>query len=312
MPIIGTPYNGQLGPLLPGIPVPRTIQSSTGTTPIVVQSIGHGLSTGDYVQINGHTVNTQADGRWEVQKVDADHVILLGSSSSVSGGATGTIVSLGFGTPYNVPADGDDNAAGTYLPSAEGTGDRAALLAADMPGRRLSQLVTNPTDNGASENTAWTETHVMAAQNTWEQVLGPGSSILTIATLDNILQFDTVDISLDASFLWTDSGGTGDGVTLSIFSQYFPWGGSLPTPTRISGSAKQVGDVATGVTAGRSGIHLRGVELISHANVQRARFYLYAFTRDATPGNVSILGKGSWRTDVRAYRNTAFAGRLTT
>ena len=68
--------------------------SSTNATPIVVTKVGHGLSTGDFVQITGHTTNTNANGMWKVT-VSGDTFTLfdLFGGNSVGngvGGATGT------------------------------------------------------------------------------------------------------------------------------------------------------------------------------------------------------------------------------
>lgn len=50
-----------------GRPLSATITSSTNATPIVVTTTAsHGLVTGDYVMITGHTVNTNANGVWRV------------------------------------------------------------------------------------------------------------------------------------------------------------------------------------------------------------------------------------------------------
>jgi hypothetical protein len=50
-----------------GRPLSATITSSTNATPIVVTTTAsHGLVTGDYVMITGHTTNTNANGVWRV------------------------------------------------------------------------------------------------------------------------------------------------------------------------------------------------------------------------------------------------------
>ena len=68
--------------------------SSTNATPIVFTKIGHGLATGDTIIIVGHTVNTKANGVWEVI-VTGNTFALVNADSTNSvgngvGGATGT------------------------------------------------------------------------------------------------------------------------------------------------------------------------------------------------------------------------------
>ena len=50
-----------------GRPTFSPIVSSTNATPIVLStSVAHGLVTGDYVSVTGHTINTNANGVWRV------------------------------------------------------------------------------------------------------------------------------------------------------------------------------------------------------------------------------------------------------
>lgn len=73
-------------------PLPATVSitSSTNATPIVITKAAHGLVTGDTVVITGHTTNTNANGNWEVTKIDDNTFSLDGSVGNGVGGATGT------------------------------------------------------------------------------------------------------------------------------------------------------------------------------------------------------------------------------
>jgi len=51
---------------------PQTLTSSTNASPTVITKTSHGLSTGDRVLIFGHTTNTNANGIWDVVRVDAN------------------------------------------------------------------------------------------------------------------------------------------------------------------------------------------------------------------------------------------------
>ena len=67
----------------------RAIVDSTNASPINVQVTGHGFASGDRVTINGHLVNTAANGTWLVTKVNANNFTLDGSTGNGVGGATG-------------------------------------------------------------------------------------------------------------------------------------------------------------------------------------------------------------------------------
>jgi hypothetical protein len=68
----------------------KSIASSTNANPISIHIVGHGYVTGDQVFINGHLVNTNANGSWPIVRTDADNFTLTGSSGNGVGGATGT------------------------------------------------------------------------------------------------------------------------------------------------------------------------------------------------------------------------------
>jgi hypothetical protein len=70
---------------------PRAIASSTNASPIEVTTAApHGYTTGQKVAIVGHTVNTNANGRWVVTVTGASTFELDGSVGNGVGGATGT------------------------------------------------------------------------------------------------------------------------------------------------------------------------------------------------------------------------------
>ena len=75
-----------------GVPYAGTtnnIASSTTNTPIVVTSNGHGLVPGDWVQITGHTTNTNANGLFRISASDANTFTLQNSVGNGTGSTTG-------------------------------------------------------------------------------------------------------------------------------------------------------------------------------------------------------------------------------
>lgn len=69
----------------------KTPTSSTNASPININIVSHGYSTGDTVVITSHTTNTNANGTWEIVVVDANNFTLTGSTGNGVGGATGTV-----------------------------------------------------------------------------------------------------------------------------------------------------------------------------------------------------------------------------
>jgi hypothetical protein len=91
------------------------IVSSTNASPIVLEITSHGWATGDSLDVEGHLVNTNANGATTITVVDANHVSLDGSVGNGVGGATGRA--------YPFPS------AGTQLPVGSDTPTIAGLTA---------------------------------------------------------------------------------------------------------------------------------------------------------------------------------------
>lgn len=69
------------------------IQSSTNASPIqITSSIAHNLTTGDYVHISAHNLNTNANGLWKVTIINATTFTLDGSTGNGTGVASGLIL----------------------------------------------------------------------------------------------------------------------------------------------------------------------------------------------------------------------------
>jgi hypothetical protein len=117
------PYN------VPSLPVAVNIASSTNTSPIAVTtSSPHGVETGESVMVHGHTGNTAANGAWRAIRSSANVLLLVGSTGSGVGGASGTVHNQCFGSSVAVPADGDDPTATILATPSEALQDRTALL----------------------------------------------------------------------------------------------------------------------------------------------------------------------------------------
>ena len=92
--------------LYPGLPIKiefvcgygaqsRTaLTSATNASPIVITSVGHGLSTGDRVRIESVIGNTAANGYWTVTKLTADTFSLNTSTGNAAYTSGGTFIKL--------------------------------------------------------------------------------------------------------------------------------------------------------------------------------------------------------------------------
>lgn len=74
-----------------GYATPVAIASSTNANPIVVTTAAvHGLAVGDCVVIDGHLVNTNANGGWVAVTVPTTTTFTIAALGNGVGGATGT------------------------------------------------------------------------------------------------------------------------------------------------------------------------------------------------------------------------------
>ena len=123
---------------------------STATTPIVFTKIGHGLVTGDTIIISGHTVNTNANGTWDVTVSGNTFTLFNANGSNSIGNGTGTTsglfrkitscrVNLASALTKNVALIGNQGAKVNWTPSANVT---AALSTTDFKEGFGSQTVT--------------------------------------------------------------------------------------------------------------------------------------------------------------------------
>jgi hypothetical protein len=124
----------------------KSISSSTNATPISVTCTAHGYSTGDTVVITGHTVNTNANGTWEITNTGANTFTLNGSSGNGVGGGTGTVrlrnnsrVTLVSAVTQNIACTGPGRTAWT---SADAVNVTTTLDTTDFKEHNQSDAIT--------------------------------------------------------------------------------------------------------------------------------------------------------------------------
>lgn len=121
-------------------PTAVNISSSTNASPIVVTTASaHGLQTGDLADIQGHAVNTAANGVRTVTRTGANSFSINSSTGNGAGGATGTVQPINYGAGYNIPSDGTDarNAASVNVPF-QALGDRSSADLITLPVYKLA------------------------------------------------------------------------------------------------------------------------------------------------------------------------------
>ena len=138
-------------------PTAKAIVSSTNAAPIKLTVTGHGLTSGDVVDVYEHQTNTQANGRFAITVVDANSFLLVGSTGNGVGGATGHIIGRTMGATFAVPSDGDPRNAASVDVALEALADRTASLGTDVisGGYTLVQSGWIPILNDGGGQTKW-------------------------------------------------------------------------------------------------------------------------------------------------------------
>lgn len=110
------------------------ILSSTDATPIVIQTTApHGFTPGaatDTVEVEGHLINTNANGVWQISVVDSTHFSLDGSAGTGGGpgGQTGYAVDWSVNPAQTIPSDGDLSQAAAWNPAVENLANMVPFL----------------------------------------------------------------------------------------------------------------------------------------------------------------------------------------
>jgi hypothetical protein len=297
---MSTTYDGIPSNLSGTLPTAVSINATTNASPIVVTTgTPHGCVTGDLVQVNGHLVNTPANGLWTVTVSSPTVLSLVGSTGSASGSATGTLINLGYGAAYQIPSDGDPKLAASVNVGLEALGDRTALLAANIGTYALLGIVGGPVDPTTpfSSNT-WGSISLTTA-NDWELITTTPATVFTKADFFNA--GDLLDISLDLSCTATSS--TTDYAYLGLC---YAWRASSTasagTKTYLPGSGKCIGNLlaAPNISACMT---LSG-QLIVPAHKTTIDLFVYAMSELGSGCDVDLLGP--YNPAIRIYRPTGF------
>lgn len=217
---MSTQYNGNAENTLSNLPASVNIASSTNANPIVITtSAVHGLTTNDFVSVNGHQVNTSANGTWQAT-VLTTHTYSIPSAGVGVGGATGTSQSLAAGPTYAIPSDGDAITAASVGVALEAIGDRTAFHEAGMSVLKF----VGPTGVLLSTDimSGWDSfTPAALVDGTWNALTG--GTVWTIPG-NNVQALDYIEISVDLSCNILQTAAKFN--QLSLFASVTPPGGA--------------------------------------------------------------------------------------
>jgi len=191
-------------------PTAVNISQATAANPIqVTTSSSHGLTTGDWVDIfgsanvNANCVNTP------VTVIDATNfTIPINGTGAVNGGATGTVQQLAYTQNIaTIPADGDSNAAATYVPGYQAVLDRSAFQRANTGQYKLPQFQETDAADTTFNVVAYSAGQAFTA-NTYVNpttVNGPGPTY----TFTNVSTSDVLEVQYNITVSCSNSvGGT--------------------------------------------------------------------------------------------------------
>lgn len=172
------------------------ISSSTNASPIVITFGGsHNSNEGDTWQVEGHRVNTAANGTWQVHVVSASQLALLNSTGNGVGGATGHGVDYAVNPLLQVPDDADLANGASISTPVEGVFNTVPWLYQRVGGYRLYGVYNAFNTSQALTLTAWSSTAI-GAPNTWTSCTN-ATSMLASAVV--VVTGDLFDITFRTS-----------------------------------------------------------------------------------------------------------------
>jgi hypothetical protein len=230
-------YNGLSANI--SLPASLAIASSTNTTPIqITTSTAHGLTTGDGVFIQDHQANYNANGLWTVNVISTTQFTLSSpnytATGVATGGATGLVYPLGYGSTFAEPSDGDPRGAASVQPPLSALGDRTALSLILHGQYRLAKVAQVTHDEGGTYvGTSWASTTTTGA-NVYNAFSSAGPMPWTVTGLAG---GDIMDVEVEGVLATNSSWGPGEGPALSLFTTGLYAPGGAVTWGKASGSA---------------------------------------------------------------------------
>lgn len=174
------------------------ISSSTNASPIVITTSGaHGFTDGDNVEVEGHAVNTAANGNWKITVLTVTTFSLNGSTGNGVGGATGYAVDYSVNPLLTLPADLVDLMnVSSINPAIEGAANAIPFLYKRAGQYRLQAI------NSSTGGTLFTGAGNTSITNTgWTSLVGLTD---VFDSVWNVRGGDLLEIGFDGSFAGTN------------------------------------------------------------------------------------------------------------
>src|SRR5580658_5133525 len=281
-----TGYNGNGSiPFVTQDPTDRVaIAASTNASPIVIQtSTTPGFNTGDTIEVEGHFVNTAANGVWQITVVDTTHFSLNGSTGNGVGVATGKAIDYEIQPAFQIPAPGESASMVTLAPVLEGLANLGPFLNRRAGTWRIYDTLFSGNQDKTLASTLSSLTSITANSDT----IMPGcGTLLTDLNAYNVGDVVTVEFYAASVVIAVPA-------TTVLMLGYGSFGAS---------SFPQAGWNATLVTAGQ--IAMKGQFQVATAAPAGLSFGLLAYSQigwvSGSGHNITIAD--SWSMHVTHYR----------
>lgn len=268
------------------------IASSTNATPIVVTTAtNHGFSAagGDTVEVEGHLVNTAANGVSQITWLSPTTFSLNGSVGNGVGGATGYVDDYEVSPAQTFPLDGENVDSSTSNPPLENLTNAVPFLYRRAGKYRLYDIYTGGagTDGGSAWATGTLTTNSFVNLTTGTALLGfaGGAHSPVLQATDILLA------TITTSLLITFAGSTTISLAASI-------AGGTYISTVLCSEVWQP-------TAGDSGIGIIGASwsgIYAGGGTGVFDFGMVARLTPGSAGSSAVALEPPWRLIVQHYR----------
>jgi hypothetical protein len=258
------------------------------------------MNTGDTVEVEGHTVNTAANGQWQAVSSGASALTLVGSTGNGVGGATGQVLDYEVLPALTLPANTELADMGPLNAAIEGVANPIPFLYRLTGKYRLYNTYptqhAEPTFTGGS---AWSPT---LALTTAYQPVNNGSNLLSFGLIPAVaLIGDYLDIDVQVTARSTDASNPVSNVAYALALGISINGGGI---TAMSGS-----DIAFEENLSTGQAPLRPLRIrhdIAPFGIAQSTFQIALLAKRLAGGGgsatTSILFEGSYNVICRHYR----------
>ena len=201
----------------------NAIVATTHATPIEVTTfVPHLLATGDCVEQVG-CADPNANGTFQITRIDAGHYYLQNSIGTLAGGQYGNARQIAVDPTMQLPSDGDLVNAASIALVGEGASDVTPWLYQRTGKYRLvDQYYLDNTNNEASPPVPWANwggvpgTTALVSANSWQAICAgllatfEGGTVPGYVNTPGLAPYDLLDISIamDAVFSTAATPGT--------------------------------------------------------------------------------------------------------